>query len=58
MELDTSSVVDAGLASEGVGLLCKCGDDEIDLVPESSRDVVIGISTAIVSFGLIKTSAS
>ena len=53
MELDTSSVVNAGLASEEFGLVCKCGGDDIDLlldtgtvsnlVPEDSRDVVYNI---------------
>ena len=71
MELDTSSVVDAGLASEEFGLVCKCGGDEIDLlldtgtvsklVPEDSRDVVHNIRkerAALIGVGGARVTAT
>ena len=71
MELDTSSVVDAGLASEEFGLVCKCGGDEIDLlldtgtvsnlVPEDSRDVVHNIRNeraALIDVGGARVTAT
>ena len=52
-EIDTTSVVEAGLDSEEFGLVCKCEGDTIDLlldsgtlsnlVPEGQREVVHNI---------------
>ena len=71
IEIDTSKIIEAGLASEEFGLMCKCEGDTIDLlldtgtvsnlVPEDQRSVVQDIRnerTALIGVGGARVTAT